>query len=96
MVLEGFQKLGDRSVSSVFGIHLASLTHYVISNPQDVQSMIDDAPYEIKFNLGKLFEALNMPIIFRKVNFASNLVSSWVSGWRVSLTSFATDSLLLH
>lgn len=44
--------------------------------------MIDDAPYEMKFNLSKLFEAVNMPIILRKVNFASNLVSSWVPGWR--------------
>ncbi|KAF5497051.1 Peroxidase [Colletotrichum siamense] len=78
VVLEGFRKFGGRSVSSVFGIHLASLTHYVISNPQDVQSMIDDAPYEMKFNLSKLLEAVNVPIILRQVNFASNLHTNLV------------------
>lgn len=72
VILEGFQQYGS---NSVFGVHLASLIHYVISDPADIQAMIDDAPYEMKFNLSKFFEAVNMPIILRKNNFATNLVS---------------------
>ena len=71
LVLEGAKKFGPE----VFGIHIARLTHYLISDPKDIQMMIDDAPYEVKFNLNKLFEAVNMPIVLRKENFASNLVS---------------------
>lgn len=72
VILEGFQQYGSKSV---FGVHLASLIHYVISDPADIQAMIDDAPYEMKFNLSNFFEAVNMPIILRKNNFATNLVS---------------------
>lgn len=37
--------------------------------------MLDDNPYELKFSLRKFFEAINVPIILRKQNFASNIVS---------------------
>jgi hypothetical protein len=74
LLLEGFQKYGS-SRSKAFGIPLASLTHYVLSQPEDLEMMLDDNPYELKFSLRKFFEAINVPIILRKQNFASNIVS---------------------
>lgn len=74
LLLEGFGRYGS-SPSKTFGIPLASLTHYILSQPEDLQMMLDDNPYEMKFNLSKFFEAINMPIILRKENFASNIVS---------------------
>jgi len=91
LLLEGFQKYGS-SRSSTFGMQLASLTHYVLSKPEDIQMMLDDNPYELEFNLNKFFEAINMPIILRKENFASNLVSlrflllSWARTFLYPLT----------
>ncbi|KAJ5443567.1 Peroxidase [Penicillium daleae] len=72
LLLEGFQKYGS-SRSKAFGIPLASLTHYVLSQPEDLEMMLDDNPYELKFSLRKFFEAINVPIILRKQNFASNI-----------------------
>lgn len=77
VIVDGVQEYGA-SKSGAFGIHLASLTHYLISRPEDIQMMIDDAPYSMKFNLSKFFEAINMPIILRKDNFAADLHTSLI------------------
>ena len=74
LLLEGFCNYGA-SPSKIFGIHIASLTHSVLSEPEDLQMMLDDDPYELKFNLSNFFKANKMPIILRKENLASNIVS---------------------
>ena len=73
LLLRGFAQLAG-GASHTFGIHLASLTHYVLSRPEDLQMMLEDEPYEMKFSLTQFFSAINMPVIPRKVNFDSNLV----------------------
>ncbi|TAQ91302.1 hypothetical protein B7494_g374 [Chlorociboria aeruginascens] len=69
----GFKKFGDVNVSRCFGIKLGSLINYVISKPEDIKMMMDDNPYETKFNINKFYEVINMPIILRKENFATNM-----------------------
>ncbi len=73
LVLSGFQKYGS-SRSQTFGMRLASLTHYVLSHPEDLDMVLNDDPYELQFSLSKFFKTINMPIILRKENFASNIV----------------------
>jgi peroxidase len=74
LLLQGFAKLG-RGTSKVFGIKLGSLTNYVLSRPEDLQMMLEDDFYETKFNISNFFRAINMPIILRKANFDTDLVS---------------------
>lgn len=74
LLLEGFCNYGA-SPSKTFGIHIASLTHSFLSELEDLQMMLDDNPYELKFNLSNFFKANKMPIILRKENLASNIVS---------------------
>lgn len=73
LLLEGFKKWGGNP-SKVFGIKLGSLTNYVLSRPEDLQMMLDDDPYEVKFNLSDFFKVINMPIILRSENFKTDLV----------------------
>lgn len=73
LLLRGFQQLA-RDPSRVFGMHLASLTHYVLSKPEDIQMMLDDNPYEMKFNLDQLFRAINVTVVLPKVDIASSIV----------------------
>ncbi|KAH6980144.1 heme peroxidase [Fusarium venenatum] len=68
----GFKKY-SHSVSRCFGIKLASLTHYVITNPRDLQLMMDDNTSERKFSLHEFLRAINFELITKKVNFKSDL-----------------------
>ena len=74
LLQQGFAKWGI-TLSKVFGIKLGSLVNYVLSRPEDLKMMLEDDPYEVKFNLSSFFEVINMPIILRKENFATDLVS---------------------
>ncbi|KAK4221571.1 heme peroxidase [Podospora fimiseda] len=72
LLQEGFSKYGA-SPSRCFGIKLASLTHYVITNRADLKLIKEDNPYEIKFNLHQFFVAINCSIITKKENFESDI-----------------------
>jgi peroxidase len=72
LLLKGFDKYGQ-TPSKAFGLKLASLTHFVISEPIDLELMIADNPYEAKFSLHAFLSAINFPLIVHKDNFESDL-----------------------
>jgi peroxidase len=72
LLLRGFDKYGQ-TPSKVFGLQLASLTHFVISDPIDLKLMEADNPYEVKFSLHAFLSAINAPLIVHKDNFESDL-----------------------
>jgi peroxidase len=78
LLLKGFAKWGG-DPSKSFGIKLGSLINYVLSRPADLQTMLDDNPYETKYNLHDFFKVINMPIILRKENFDTDMVSHLIS-----------------
>ena len=71
LLLKAFHKFQPASGS--VGIKLASLTHYVLTAPADLELMRHDNPYEVKFNLHALYRAINFDLITRKENFDSDL-----------------------
>ena len=72
LLLTGLKQYGE-TPSRVFGLKLASLTHFVISQPADLEVMLADNPYEFKFSLHAFFSAINTPLITHKNNFESDL-----------------------
>jgi hypothetical protein len=68
-LLSGFEKYGNR----VFGLKLAGLTHYVITDPDDVDMMLLDSPYEVSFSLKKFMSAINFGLVIQKENFEIDL-----------------------
>ena len=72
LLLEGFRK-AKASSSRCFGLKLASLTHYVLTNPADLKLWTHDNPYEASFSLRSFMQAINMPIITKKENFDSDI-----------------------
>ena len=72
LLLKGFHKF-QSSASGCFGIKLASLNHYVLTNPADLEFMKGDNPYEVKFNLHAFLKAINFGIITKKENFDSDV-----------------------
>jgi cytochrome P450 len=72
ILTEGFQKY-RKSPSKSFGIKLASMTHFVITDPRDLELMKEDNPYEVKFSLHLFLQAINFGLITKKVNFDSDL-----------------------
>jgi len=72
LLLTGFKDYGE-TPSKVFGLKLASLTHFVISQPADLEFMLADNPYEAKFSLHAFFSALNFSLVVHKDNFESDL-----------------------
>lgn len=72
ILLTGFKDYGE-TPSKVFGLKLASLTHFVISQPADLEFMLADNPYEAKFSLHAFLSAINFPLIVHKDNFESDL-----------------------
>ena len=72
LLLKGFHKF-QPSASGSFGIKLASLTHYVLTKPEDLEMLAHDNPYEVKFNLHAFLQAINFSIITKKENFDSDL-----------------------
>ncbi|KJR82079.1 uncharacterized protein SPSK_02952 [Sporothrix schenckii 1099-18] len=74
VLLKGLQKLGSRAgPSNAFGMHLGPQTHYLLSQPADLQMMLDDNPYGVHFNLDKFFAGLGAPIFLGKDVFSINL-----------------------
>lgn len=67
-----FSKFGS-SVSRCFGVKLGNRTHFVITDPRDLEMMRDDGAYEVKFSLSAFFKTINMPLITRQENFDSDL-----------------------
>jgi peroxidase len=72
LLLTGFKEYGQTR-SKVFGLKLASLTHFVISQPSDLEVMLADDQYEAKFSLHAFLSAINFPLIVHKDNFESDL-----------------------
>ena len=72
ILLTGFQRYGF-SLSRSFGIRLASLTHYVLTQPADLELMKEDNPYEVRFSLHSFLQAVNFSTITKKENFESDL-----------------------
>ncbi|KAK8102082.1 heme peroxidase [Apiospora sp. TS-2023a] len=88
-VLEkGFSKFGS-SVSRCFGVKLGNQTHFIITNPRDLEMMAEDNRYEVKFSLAKFFKTINMPLITKQENFDSDLHNKLV---RTHLTDKSTVS----
>ncbi|OAA66830.1 heme peroxidase [Niveomyces insectorum RCEF 264] len=73
VLLKGFAAFGHLSPSRVFGIHLGPQTHYVLSQPADLQMMLDDNPYGVHFDLDRFFASIGAPIFLHKENFDTNL-----------------------
>lgn len=69
ILLKGFKEYGTK----VFGLRLSAMTHFVVSQPSDMNLIMADAPYEAKFNSRGLMTAVNMPLITGKENFDSNI-----------------------
>lgn len=57
----------------VFGIRLASLTHFVLTKPDDLRLLKDDDPFEAKFSLHDFFASINADIVLKDINFESDL-----------------------
>ena len=72
LLLKGFRKR-SLTLSRSFGIKLASLTHYVLTDPADLEMWLKDNPYEVKFNVHEFFRAINAPIITHNDNFESDV-----------------------
>ena len=72
LLLGGFRKY-SQTVSKAFGIRLASLTHYVLTDPADLEMWLKDNPYEVKFSVHEFFRAINAPIITHNNNFESDV-----------------------
>ncbi|KAG8533893.1 uncharacterized protein KY384_001634 [Bacidia gigantensis] len=71
LLLRGFHKF--QPFSGCFGIKLASLTHYVLTKPEDLDIMKEDNAYEVKLNEHAFMEAINISIITKKENFDSDI-----------------------
>ena len=72
LLLSGFEKYGQ-TLSRSFGIKLASLTHFVLSKPEDIKLILDDNSCEKRFSLHGFLESINAPIITGRENFESDL-----------------------
>ena len=72
LLLKGFHRF-QPSLSGSFGIRLASLTHYVLTKPEDLDLVKHDNPYEIRFNLHSFLKAINFELITKKENFDSDI-----------------------
>ncbi|CAK7237327.1 hypothetical protein SCUCBS95973_009922 [Sporothrix curviconia] len=74
VLLKGLNTLGSRAgPSKAFGMHLGPQTHYLLSQPEDLQMMLDDNPYSVHFNLDRFFAGLGAPIFLGKDVFSINL-----------------------
>ncbi len=77
VLLRGFATLGTAEAagpSRVFGMRLGPhTTHYVLSDPADLQMMRDDNPYGVHFDLNRFFASLGAPLFLGADNFATNL-----------------------
>ncbi|CCL99225.1 uncharacterized protein FIBRA_01240 [Fibroporia radiculosa] len=70
----GLVKQGMKKWSgAVFGLELANTRQFVITKPEDVQAIIDDGPYEIKFSLHDFLASVNTALITGDANFATDL-----------------------
>jgi peroxidase len=68
----GLKRFGQ-TASKSFGIRLAFLTHFVVTDPRDLEIMKADNIFEAKFSLHNFLGAINFPIITKKIKFDSDL-----------------------
>ncbi|KAH8647317.1 heme peroxidase [Xylariales sp. PMI_506] len=68
----GLSKFGN-SPSRCFGIKLASHTHYVLMQPEDLELMTQDNPYEVRFSLREFMKSIAFYLITGKDNFETDL-----------------------
>ncbi|CAK7243975.1 MAG: hypothetical protein STHCBS139747_005509 [Sporothrix thermara] len=76
VLLRGLDTLGSSSRagrSKAFGMRLGPQTHYLLSQPEDLQMMLDDNPYGVHFSLDKFFAGLGAPIFLGEDVFSINL-----------------------
>lgn len=72
LLLNGYAKYGN-TASRVFGIDLAGLDHYMVSQKADMDLMMADQELEAKFNNHEFYAAVNVPLIVGRENFETNL-----------------------
>lgn len=72
LLLKGFKKYGT-SAPDVFGIKLARLTYFVITDPRDLNEIQADNPYEVTFSLHGFLSAINFALITQKDNFETDV-----------------------
>ncbi len=64
LLLKGICKWTD-----VFGLKLANQIQYVVTSPADMQAIVDDSQYNIKFSLHEFMRSINSDLITGKTNF---------------------------
>lgn len=69
LMLGGIAKYGGK----VFGIPLPQLTHYVLTDPKDLELIRSDSKYEVKFSLHDFLALVNFGLITQKENFDSDI-----------------------
>jgi hypothetical protein len=70
--LKIFSRGMDQFKGKVFGMKLASLTHYVVTRAEDFNPIATDK-FEVKFSLHEFLRAINFDIITLKENFETDL-----------------------
>jgi peroxidase len=66
--------------NKIFGIKLASLTHYVVTKPEGLEAIPKDE-HEVKFSLHEFLRAINFDLITLKENFDSDLHTRLIRTW---------------
>lgn len=105
LLLNGFKKYGS-SASRVFGIKNGPLTHFVVTQPRDMEAVIKDAEYDYHFSLHDFFGSMNSNIIVGKRNFESDIHTKIIrkylsnekvlSGFTLTATSASESFLRTH
>ncbi|SJL02260.1 uncharacterized protein ARMOST_05586 [Armillaria ostoyae] len=69
LLLKGMRKWAE----DVFGLKLANQIQYVVTSPADMQAIVDDSQYEVKFSLHEFLRSINFDLIVGKTNFETDL-----------------------
>ncbi|EJD54239.1 cytochrome P450 [Auricularia subglabra TFB-10046 SS5] len=69
LVDKGLRKWGGK----VFGLELANQRQFVITAPEDLQAIIADGAYEVRFSLHEFLRTINSDLIVGKENFNTDL-----------------------
>lgn len=105
LLLSGFKKYSN-SASKAFGIKLGSLTHFVITQPEDMEALTKDADYDYHFSLHEFFRVMGFDLITTKTYFESDthakLIRKYLgdekvlSGFALTATSASESFLRVH
>ncbi|CCL99231.1 uncharacterized protein FIBRA_01246 [Fibroporia radiculosa] len=69
LISEGMKRWNGK----VFGLELANTRQFILTKPEDVQAIVDDGPYEVKFSLHDFLASVDIPLITGDANFATDL-----------------------